>query len=85
MEEVHDTGILTKNEVVVIYRCQHFKGVYCIGDMVYSDGLTIEPAMLTKDAGKSSRDFPHQYPSSPDHKLWMKLVNSLTQTGQKFC
>ncbi len=67
-----------KNEVLVTYRYRHYKGVHCIRDMVHSDGLTIDPAMLTKDTGQSFRDFPCQYPSGPDHKLWMEMINSLT-------
>jgi hypothetical protein len=46
MEEVHDTGIFKNNELLVINRYHHYKGVHCIGDMVYSDGMTIDPAML---------------------------------------
>jgi hypothetical protein len=49
--------------------------------MVCSDGLTIDPTMLTKEAGQSSRDFPLQFPTGPDHKLWLKMTHSLTQAG----
>jgi hypothetical protein len=85
LDKVNDTDIFTKNEAVVINRYRHYKGVHCIGDMVYSDEQAIDPAMLTKHAGQSSRDFPHQYPSGLDHKLWRKVINSLIKTGKKFC
>jgi hypothetical protein len=51
--------------------------------MVCSDGLTINLIMLTKEAGQSSREFPLQFPTVPDHKLWLKMTHSLTQTGHK--
>ncbi len=57
--------------------------MHSIGDMVYSDGLTINPIMLPKKAGQSSRDFPLQFPTGPDHKLWLKMTYSLTQAGHK--
>jgi hypothetical protein len=69
MDEVHDTGIFNKNEGVLINRYHNYIGVHCIRDMVHSDGLTMDSAMLTKDTGQSSRDFPCKYPTGQDHKL----------------
>jgi hypothetical protein len=51
--------------------------------MVCSDGLTIDPTMLAKKVDQSSRDFPLQFPTGPDHKLWLKMTYSLTQAGHK--
>jgi hypothetical protein len=51
--------------------------------MVCSDGLTIDPTMLTKEVGQSSRDFPFQFPTRPDHKPWLKMTHSLTQAGHE--
>jgi hypothetical protein len=51
--------------------------------MVCSDGLTINWTMLTKEAGQSSRDFPLQFPTGPDHKLWLKMIHSLTQAEHR--
>jgi hypothetical protein len=51
--------------------------------MVCSDGHTINPTMLTKEAGQSSRDFPLQVLTGPDHKLWLKMIHSLTQAGHR--
>ena len=39
--------------------------------------------MLTQEAGQSSRDFPLQVPTGPDHKLWLKMIHSLTQAGHR--
>jgi hypothetical protein len=51
--------------------------------MVCSNGHTINPTMLTQEAGQSSRDFPLQVPTGPDHKLWLKMIHSLTQVGHR--
>jgi hypothetical protein len=51
--------------------------------MVCSDGHTIDPAMITQEAGQSFRDFPLQVPTGPDHKLWLKMIHSLTQAGHR--
>ncbi len=55
--------------------------VHSIGDMVCSNGHTINPTMLTQEAGQSSRDFHLQVHTGPDHKLWLKMIHSLTQAG----
>jgi hypothetical protein len=39
--------------------------------------------MLTQEAGQSSRDFLLQVPTGPDHKLWLKMIHSLTQVGHR--
>jgi hypothetical protein len=57
--------------------------VHCIGDMVCSDGHIIDPTMLNQEAGQSSRDFPLQVPTGSDHKLWLKMIHSLTQAGHR--
>jgi hypothetical protein len=56
MDAVHYTGIFDWQEQETLNRYRHFKGVHSIGDMVCSDGLTIDPTMLTQEAGQSSRD-----------------------------
>ncbi len=66
MDAVHDTGIFDRHEQETLNRHQHYKGVHSIGDMVCSDGLTIDPIMLTKEAGQSSREIPRQFPTEPD-------------------
>ena len=48
MDAVHDTGIFTGCEVETINRYHHYKGVHCVGDMVCSNGLTIDPSMRTQ-------------------------------------
>ena len=58
-------------------------GVHCVGDMVCSDGLTLDPNMITQQPGQSSRELPSQHPTRSDHALWMKVITSLTQAGQK--
>jgi hypothetical protein len=83
MDAVKDTGIFDRREQETINRYQNYKGVHNIGDMVCSDGPTIDPIMLTKEAGQSSREFPLQFPTGPDHKLWLKMTHSLTQIGHK--
>ncbi len=83
MDAVHNTGIFDRHEQETLNRYWHYKGVHSIGNMVCSDGLTIDLIMLTKEAGQSSRDFPLQLPTGPDHKLWLKMTQSLTQTGHK--
>jgi hypothetical protein len=83
MDAVQDTGIIDRHEQETLNRYWYYKRVHSIGDMVCSDCLTIDPIMLTKEAGQSSREFPLQFPTGPDHKLWLKLTHSLTQTGHK--
>ncbi len=83
MDAVPNTGIFDRHEQETLNRYQYYKGVHSIGDMVCSDGLTIDPIMLTKEAGQSSREFSFQFPTGPDHKLWLKMTHSLTQTGHK--
>jgi hypothetical protein len=39
--------------------------------------------MITQEAGQSSRDFPLHVPTGPDHKLWLKMIHSLTQAGHR--
>jgi hypothetical protein len=83
MDAVNDTGIFDKHEQETLNWYRHYKRVHSIGDTVCSDGLTIDPTMLTKEAGQSSRDFPLQFPTGLDHKLWLKMTHSLTQTRHK--
>jgi hypothetical protein len=47
MDAGHDTGIFDRHEQETIDRCWRYKGVHSIGDMVCSDGLTIDLIMLT--------------------------------------
>jgi hypothetical protein len=85
MDTVQDTtGIFNRHGQETINRYWHYKEVHSMGDMVCSDGLTFDPVMLTKEAGQSSRDFPCQFPAGPNHKLWLKMTHSLTQTGTNF-
>jgi hypothetical protein len=81
MDAVHNTGFfdLWEQETLILYR--HFKGVHSIRDMVCSYGHTINPTMLTQEVGQSSRDFPLQVLTGPDHKLWLMMIHSLTQVG----
>jgi hypothetical protein len=65
---------------VILNWYRHYKGVHSIGDMACSDQHTINPMILTQQAGQSSRDFPLQVPTGPDHKLWLKMT-PLTQAG----
>jgi hypothetical protein len=83
MDAVHDTGIFDWREQETLNWYRHFKGVHSIGDMVCSNGHTIDPTMLTQEARQSSRDFPLQVPTGPDHKLWLKMIHSLTQAGHR--
>jgi hypothetical protein len=39
--------------------------------------------MITQEAGQSCRDFPLQVPTGPDHMLWLKMIHSLTQAGNR--
>jgi hypothetical protein len=83
MDAVHDTGIFNRQKQVTLNWYRHYEGVHSIGNMVCSDGHTINPTMLTKKVGQSSRDFPLQVLTGPDHKLWLKMIHSLTQAGHK--
>jgi hypothetical protein len=78
MDAVHDTGIFDQWEQETLNWYKHFKRVHKIGYMVCSDGQTINPTMLAQEAGQSSRDFPLQVSTGPDHKLWLKMIHSLT-------
>jgi hypothetical protein len=81
MDAVHDTGIFDRHEQETLNRYWHYKGVHSMGDLVCSDGRTIDPILLTEEAEQSSREFPLQFLTGPDHKLWLKMTHSLTQTG----
>jgi hypothetical protein len=83
MDAVCETGIFTKQEIISINRSRHYKGVHSIGDMTYSDGLSMDPTMYTRRSGTSVRDFPLQHPTGSDHNTWLKAIGSLTQAGQK--
>jgi hypothetical protein len=83
MNVVHDTRIFNWREQETLNWYKHFKGVHSIGDMVCSNGHTINPTMLTQEAGQNSRDFPLQVLTGPDHKLWLKMIHSFTQAGHR--
>jgi hypothetical protein len=83
MDAVYKTGIFKRREQETLNRYRHFKAVHSIRDMVCSDGHTINPTMLTQEAGQSSRDFPLQVPTGPDHKLWLKMIHSVTHAGHR--
>jgi hypothetical protein len=83
MDTVHNTRIFDRQEQETLNLNWHFKGVCSIGDMVCSNGHTIDSTMLTQEAGQSSRDFPLQVLAASDHKLWLKMINSLTQAGHR--
>ncbi len=77
------TKIFDRQEQETLNWYQHYKGVHRIGNMLCSDGFTIDSIILTKEVGQSSRDFPLQFPIGPDHKLWLKMIYSLTQAGHR--
>jgi hypothetical protein len=54
MDAVHDTGIFDWREQETLDWYRYYKGVHSIGDMVCSNGHTINPTMLTQKAGQSS-------------------------------
>ncbi len=83
MDAFHNTGIFDRHEQETHNRYWHYKGVHSIGDMLCSDSLTFYLIMLNKEAGQISRDFPLQFSTGPDHKLWLKMTHSLTQAGHK--
>ncbi len=83
LDAVQDTWIFDWQEQETLNQYRHFKGVHSIGDMVCSKGQTIDPTMLTQEVGQSSRDFPLKVPTGPDHKLWLKMIHSLTQAGHR--
>jgi hypothetical protein len=83
IDAVHNTGILDRREQETLNRYRHFKGVHSIEDMVCSNGHTIDPTMITQEAGQSSRDFPLQVPTGLDHKLWLKMIHSLIYAGHR--
>ncbi len=53
MDAVHDTGIFDWQEQETLNWYRRFKGLHSIGDMVCSNGHTIDPNMLTQEAGLS--------------------------------
>jgi hypothetical protein len=83
MDAVHDTRISDPREQETRNSYRHFKWAHSIGDMVCSNGQTINPTMLTQEVGQSSRDFPLQVPTGPDDMLWLKMIHSLTQAGHR--
>jgi hypothetical protein len=83
MDAVHNTGLFDRWQLETLNWYRHFKGVHSIGDMVCSNGHTINSTMITQEADQSSRDFPLQVPTGPNHKLWLKMIHSLTQAGHR--
>ncbi len=83
MDAVHDTGIFDRWEQETLNWYRHLKGVHSIGDTVCSNGHTFDPTMLTQEVGQNSRDCPFQVLTGPDHKLWLKMIHSLTQAGHR--
>jgi hypothetical protein len=83
MDAVHNMRIFNRREQETLNQYRHCKRVNSIGDMACSDGQTIDPTMLTQEAGQSSRDFPLQVRTEPDHKLWLKMIHSLTQADHR--
>jgi hypothetical protein len=83
IDAVHDTRIFDRQEQETLNWYRHFKWVHSIRDMVCIDGQIIYLTMLTQEAGQRSRDFPLQVPTVPDHKLWLKMIHSLTQVGHR--
>ncbi len=79
MDAVHDTRIFDRWDQETLNWYRHFKWVHSVGDMVYCNCQTIDQTMLTQEAGQSSRDFPLQVLTGPDHKLWLKMIHSLTR------
>ncbi len=76
-------GFFDRREQETLNWYRYFKGVHSIGDMVCSNGHTINPTMITQEAGQSSKDFPLQVLPGLDHKLWLKMIHSLTQAGHR--
>jgi hypothetical protein len=85
MDAVSETGIFTKQEIISINRTRHHKGVHSVGDMTYSDGLSIDPTMFTRGSGTSDCEFPLQHPTGSDLNTWLKAIGSLAQAGKKLC
>jgi hypothetical protein len=83
MDAVHDTGIFNRQEQETFNWYRHFKGVHSILDMVCSNGNTIDPTIITQEAGQSFRDLPLQVLTGSDHTLWLKMIHSLTQAGHR--
>jgi hypothetical protein len=83
MDAVHDTGIFKRQEQETLNRYRHYKRVHRFGDMVCSNRHTIDPTMLTQEAGQSSRNFPLWVLTGPDHKLWLKMIHSITHAGHR--
>ena len=83
MNAVCETGIFTKQEIISINRTRHYKGVHSIGDMTYSNGLSMDHSMYTRRSGTSDRNIPLQHPTGSDHITWLKAKGSLTQAGRK--
>ena len=83
LDAVCETGIFTKQEIISINHTRHSIRVHSIGDMTYSDGLSLDPTMYTRRGGLSDREFPLQHPTGSDHITWLKAIGSLTQAGKK--
>ncbi len=61
MDAVHNNGISDWREQETLNWYRQFKGVHSIRDMVCSDGHTIDPTMLTQEAGQSLEIFPSRF------------------------
>ncbi len=60
MEAVCETGIFTKQEIISINCTRHYKGVHSIGDMTYSDGLSMDLTMYTRRTLGKYTGRPHR-------------------------
>ncbi len=83
MDSVADTGIFSKSELARFNRFQHHTMVHSIGDLTQCNGITVDPVMLLREEGESNRDFPTQRPTAVDHRLWLRVIGSLTVAGHK--
>ena len=68
---------------VKLNRVRKFKGAHIVGDLLLSDGGTIDPLMLDRHPGDSTCGFPIEKPMPADFKLWYEAMHALSSQTLK--
>ncbi len=78
MDVVCSTDHFTSSEWCIINRVRKYKGVHSIGDFVMCDGSTVDPWILNRQQGSSSRVFSVEKPTRRDFNLFARAIRLVT-------
>jgi hypothetical protein len=83
VESVAGTAILSRGDLVRMNRVRHHKKVQSIGDLTQFDRIRVDLVMFLREEGESYRGFHTQWPTAPNHGLWLHAIEALTVCGHK--